>query len=169
MAFSEVYSLKNRRRRQGLMMATDHQPPGWLPKWPWWVWLLAALFPIPLKPWWLTIISLSLFGLLAWLLNGQSKIGKSMTHDEILRSILLPLADEFEAGNTRAKTIDPASTEEYEPLRKCLATLMAEGSLTEFLIESQKTGMYQLTNEGYRKYKPRIDALQAPSSALGKS
>jgi hypothetical protein len=148
-------------------MATDRKVSGWLPKWPWWVWLLVALFPIPLKPWWLTIISLSLFSLLAWLLNRKSEIGKSMTRDEILYSVLLPLADEFEAGNKRAKTIDPASSEEYELLRECLARLVAEGSLTEFLIESQKTGMYQLTNEGYRKYKPRIDALRALPSASG--
>jgi hypothetical protein len=89
-----------------------------------------------------------------------------MTQDEILGSILLPLADEFEAGNRRGRV--PASTE-YEPVRKCLATLMAEGSLTEFQIESQKTGMYRLTNEGYRKYKPRIDALRMLPPAPGKS
>jgi hypothetical protein len=145
-------------------MTTDHKPPGWLPKWPWSVWLLVALFPLPLRPWWLTIISLSLFCLLVWLFT--PKIEKPMTHDEILGSILLPLADEFEAGNRRGRV--PASTE-YEPVRKCLATLMAEGSLTEFQIESQKTGMYRLTNEGYRKYKPRIDALRMLPPASGKS
>jgi hypothetical protein len=138
-------------------MATDHKLPGWLPKWPWWVWLLVALFPIPLKPWWLTIISLSLFCLLAWLV--KPKIQKPMTHDEILDSILLPLADEFEAGNRRGRAIDSASTES-EPLRKCVATLIAEGSITEFMIASQRTGMYRLTAEGYRKYKPRIDSLR---------
>jgi hypothetical protein len=100
-------------------MTTDYKPPGWLPKWPWWVWLLVALFPIPLKPWWLTIISLSLFCLLAWLF--KPKIEKPLAHDEILGSMLLPLADEFEAGNGRGRV--PALTE-YQSVRKCLATLM---------------------------------------------
>lgn len=138
-------------------MSTDHKLPGWLPKWPWWVWLLVALFPIPLKPWWLTIISLSLLGLFVWLFN-KPKIQKPMTHDEILDRILLPLADEFEAGNRRGR-IDPTSTEN-EDVRKCVAMLIAEGSLTEFMIASLRSGMFQLTNEGYRKYKPRIDALR---------
>jgi hypothetical protein len=79
-----------------------------------------------------------------------------MTPNDMLDEILRPLADEFEAGNKRGRTI-----EEYEPLRECVATLITEGLLTEILIESQKTGIYRLTNEGYRKYKPRIEALRA--------
>jgi hypothetical protein len=138
-------------------MATDHRLPEWLPKWPWWVWLLVVLFPIPLTPWWLAIISLSFLGLLVWLF--APKIQKPVTHDEILGSVLLPLADEFEAGNRRGSAIDSASTER-DPVRKCLETLIAEGSLTEFMIQSQRTGMYQLANEGYKKYKPQIDALR---------
>jgi len=46
--------------------------------------------------------------------------------------------------------------EEFEPLRECLTTLIAEGALTDF----QKTGSYHFTPAGYAKYKPRIDALR---------
>jgi hypothetical protein len=91
--------------------------------------------------------------------SGDGKPKRHMTQDEILGSILLPLADEFEVGNGRGRAIDSASTA-YEPLRKCLAMLIAEGSVTEFMVAAQRTGMYRLTNEGYNKYKPRIEALR---------
>ena len=82
-----------------------------------------------------------------------------MTQDEILRSVLVPLADEFEAGNRRG-SVDPGSIE-YPPVRDYVTMLIAEGSLTEFMIASHRTGMYQLTNEGYEKYKSQIAALRA--------
>jgi hypothetical protein len=82
-----------------------------------------------------------------------------MTHEQVLDEILPGLADEFEAGNRHFRYFNPSSVEEYEPLRECLATLVAEGSLIDFL----KTGSYQFTPAGYKKYKPRIDALRTLS------
>jgi hypothetical protein len=35
---------------------------------PWWVWLVIAIFPIALKPWWLAIMSLAVFALVVWIL-----------------------------------------------------------------------------------------------------
>jgi hypothetical protein len=78
------------------------------------------------------------------------------TIEQVLDEILLGLADEFEAGNRKFRYFKPSSVEEYEPLRECLAMLVAEGSLIDFL----KTGSYHFTPAGYTKYKPRIDALR---------
>jgi len=80
-----------------------------------------------------------------------------MTKHEVLDEILPTLADEFESGNRRFRTFAPSSSEEFEPLRECLATLIAEGSLMDFL----KTKSYQLTGAGYLKYKGRIEVLRA--------
>lgn len=80
-----------------------------------------------------------------------------MTKDRILDEILPTLADEFESGNRRFRTFTPSSPEEFEPLRECLATLIAEGSLVDFL----KTKSYQLTAPGYLRYKDRIGVLRA--------
>ncbi len=80
-----------------------------------------------------------------------------MTREEVLDEILPGLADEFEAGNRRFRTFKPSSAEEFEPLRECLAMLIAEGSLVDF----QKSRSYQFTPAGYAKYKSRIDALRA--------
>jgi len=79
-----------------------------------------------------------------------------MTIDRMLDEILPGLADEFEAGNRKFRYFKPSSIDEYEPLRECLAVLIAEGSLIDF----QKSGSYQLTAAGYSKYKPRVDALR---------
>lgn len=50
------------------------------------------------------------------------------TKDEVLDEILLGLADEFEAGNLHGRTFEPSCPEEFEPLRECLADMIAEGS-----------------------------------------
>ncbi len=84
-----------------------------------------------------------------------------MIEREILDEILLPLADIFEARNRTVATFQGSSAEEYEPLRECLATLIAEGSVTD----SRKMGGYRFTAAGYAKYKPRIDALRAVPQA----
>jgi hypothetical protein len=82
-----------------------------------------------------------------------------MTQSQTLDEILLGLADQFEAGNRTFRTLMPSSPEDYEPLRECLATLIAERSL----VDPHKTASYQLTPAGYMKYKARIDALRAMS------
>ncbi len=69
-----------------------------------------------------------------------------MTRNEILAIILPSLIDEFEAGNKHGRTFSPSSAEEYEPLRECLAAMIAEGSLTR-----EHGKIYRLTNAGYSK------------------
>jgi hypothetical protein len=80
-----------------------------------------------------------------------------MTKSEILDSILLPLADAFEAGKQAGCPITAANAEEYEPLRECLAEQIADGSLTD----PRRMKIYHLTKAGYLKHKPRIDALRS--------
>lgn len=83
------------------------------------------------------------------------------TKDEILDQILLGLADEFEAGKHQGRFINPSSPEEFEPLRECIAEMEAEGWLTR----AYRGVAHYLTPEGYRHFKPRIQALRA----LGKN
>jgi hypothetical protein len=90
----------------------------------------------------------------------------AITQEKVLDEILCGLADEFEAGNRKFRWFKPGSVEEFEPLRECLASLIAEGSLIDF----KKTGSYQLTPAGYAKYKPRVGALRTlrgSGSAIG--
>jgi hypothetical protein len=77
---------------------------------------------------------------------------------KLLDSVILSLADQFEAGNRKWVTIEPASAEEYEPLRQCMAKLVAEGSASTPV---GITGAYQLTKEGYSQYEARITALRS--------
>jgi len=78
-----------------------------------------------------------------------------VTRAEILDDILLSLADAFEASNRNGRTFT-SNVEEYAPLRECIATLIAEGSLTE----QGRMGIYRLTPQGYLRHKARIDALR---------
>jgi len=36
--------------------------------WPWWVWLVIILFPIPIRvrPWWVGVIFIAIFAFLVW-------------------------------------------------------------------------------------------------------
>lgn len=79
------------------------------------------------------------------------------TFEQILDEILPGLADSFEAGNRHFREIRHSSLEDFEPLRECLAILVAEGSLIDFV----KSASFQLTAQGYAKYKPRLEALRA--------
>jgi hypothetical protein len=47
---------------------TASNPSIWWKKLGWRKWLLFALFPIPIGPWWQTLIWTILFAILAWLL-----------------------------------------------------------------------------------------------------
>jgi hypothetical protein len=80
-----------------------------------------------------------------------------VTREQSLDEILPTLADEFEAGNRHFRTFAPSTPDEFEPLRECIAMLIAEGSLVDY----QKARCYQLTSAGYMKYKPRVDGLRA--------
>jgi len=84
-----------------------------------------------------------------------------MTESEVWDEMLLPLADQFESGNPRTVvSIKTLFAETFEPVRQCIAMKKAEGSLLDV------TGMgdYQLTPQGYAKYKARIDFLRTFAS-----
>jgi hypothetical protein len=85
-----------------------------------------------------------------------------VTESTTLDSLLLPLADNFEAGNRNFVSIKPSSAEEYEPLRECLAWLVAEG----YVENSEKLGLYRFTDKGYKEYKSRIAALRGLGRSL---
>ena len=81
-----------------------------------------------------------------------------LDQSQMLDEILLCLADEFEGESRVGRTIEPKTAEEFEPLRELLAIQVAEG-----WFHYQNFGnfnAYRLTNAGYAKYKPRIDALR---------
>lgn len=76
---------------------------------------------------------------------------------KFLDQVLLPLADQFEAGNPNHwYSFRPGELAEFEPLRECMAELVAEGSVLR-----DSTGHFQLLATGYAKYLPRIQALRA--------
>ena len=61
-----------RRQTSGVQLPQEHDPnsnPVKQPvKWPWLLWLLILLFPIPWRPWWLTLLCFTLFCLIYYLL-----------------------------------------------------------------------------------------------------
>jgi hypothetical protein len=89
-----------------------------------------------------------------------------MENEKLLDSILLTLADLYEAGNRYWQPIEPSSVEEYEPLRQLLAQLRAE-SLIWTRPPTGNNGPYQLTAKGYSHFLPKINALRALSRIQG--
>jgi hypothetical protein len=85
-----------------------------------------------------------------------------MPDNELLDSVLLSLADAFEANKGHAVLVSPSSQEEWEPLREFLAGQSAEGLMRYGGKESWSCA---LTPKGYATYRPRIEALRA----LGRS
>lgn len=80
-----------------------------------------------------------------------------MQDGEILDALLLSLADLFESQvSNRCVTFEASSPEEFEPVRECKATLIAEGSVTNYL----GSGGLRFTPTGYTKYKDRVTALR---------
>jgi hypothetical protein len=76
---------------------------------------------------------------------------------EILDQVLLPLADQFEAGNPHHwYGFQPGAVNEYEKLRECMAELAAERSV----IRDPSGKLFQFSQSGYTKYLPRIRALR---------
>jgi hypothetical protein len=73
-----------------------------------------------------------------------------------LTELLLPLAEEFEAGNPRGIALELASTKEPELLKECLAELIADRWLTQ----CHSSNLYKLTEEGYQHFEPRLRALR---------
>ena len=43
--------------------------------WPWWVWLVIILFPLPIGfvPWWVTVIFLVIFVVVVWMITDYLK------------------------------------------------------------------------------------------------
>ena len=79
-----------------------------------------------------------------------------MVDNKILDQILLPLADQYEAGrNNRCVTLTVTKPEEFEPFRETMASLRAEGSVNLFAGDG-----YQITASGYAKYADKIKALR---------
>jgi hypothetical protein len=85
-------------------------------------------------------------------------VQNQIDENQMLDEILLCLADEFEGGSRAGRTIEPKTAEEFEPLREMLAIQVAEGWL--HYQNFGKLNVYRLTNAGYAKHKPRIDALR---------
>ena len=74
---------------------------------------------------------------------------------EILDQLILPLADQFEAGNPNHWYSFRTDVPQYEQLRGCLAALVAERSVLR-----DSAGHFQFTKEGYAKHLPRVKALR---------
>jgi hypothetical protein len=82
----------------------------------------------------------------------------------ILDQVLLPLADQFEAGNPNHwYSFKPGEIGEYEKLRECMGELVAEGSVLRDI-----AGLFQFSKNGYVKYLPRIQALRALKASVGR-
>jgi hypothetical protein len=80
-----------------------------------------------------------------------------VSDDKILDGLLLSLADLFESQvNNRVVTFEHSSPAEFEPVRECKASLIAEGAAVNF----QGTGGLRFTPAGYAKYRDRITALR---------
>jgi len=75
---------------------------------------------------------------------------------EVLTTILLPLAEEFEGESRHGLALEPLCAEESEPLKECLAELIAEG----WLAHCCPSNRYKLTKEGYQHFEPRLRALR---------
>jgi len=87
---------------------------------------------------------------------------------ESLDQLLLPLADQFEAGNeAHWYSFAPGCPEDIEPLRECMAELYAEGSVLRTPFRKEN-GLFQFTAQGYKKYLPRIKALRAMSASANR-
>ena len=78
--------------------------------------------------------------------------------NELMDRLLLLFGDLYEFGNSYGQPVPQSSRYEFEPLRKCLAILLAEDSL-----ETADGGMYRFTAKGYMKYAPRIKVVRSLS------
>ena len=76
---------------------------------------------------------------------------------EVLNEILLPLADQYEAGNPNGLPLVPANVDDSQAFRECLAELGSEGWLTP----CRQLDYYKLTHDGYVHFEPRLHALRA--------
>jgi hypothetical protein len=81
-----------------------------------------------------------------------------MSNNELLDSILIPLAELFEMRQRLRKLpVSPSSPEEWEPLRDLLAHQFAEGLM---LYSGTRSWNCELTPKGYATHLPRIRALR---------
>jgi hypothetical protein len=84
-----------------------------------------------------------------------------MSDNELLDSMLLSLADEFEAhkGNSAGREIKPKPGE-WEALRALLARQFADGFML-YSGQGSPSWAVKLTQKGYTEHLPRIEALRA--------
>ena len=82
-----------------------------------------------------------------------------MSDSKLLDSVLLPLADAFEARKNHRVLVNPSSQEEWEPLRAFFADQFAKG-LMDYNGTKPPWGC-ALTPKGYATYQPKIQALRA--------
>ncbi len=91
--------------------------------------------------------------------NRRDAATDSLIDREILEAVLLPLADQYEAGQgNRWVTLKETLPEEQGPFLETMAALRAEGS-----VRLSAGGDYQLTSTGYAKYAAKIKSLRVPS------
>ncbi|HTW25205.1 MAG TPA: hypothetical protein VMD78_16505 [Candidatus Baltobacteraceae bacterium] len=75
---------------------------------------------------------------------------------EALSEVLVPLTEEFEAGNRHGVRIDGSRMAQSEALRECIAELLAEG----WLEQCDLSNCYKLTGAGYQQFGARMRALR---------
>ena|SRR5271163_408787 len=81
---------------------------------------------------------------------------------EVLNEILLPLADQYEAGNPNGLQLAPAKVDDSLAFKECLAELGSEGWLTP----CRQLDHYKLTHDGYVHFEPRLNALRTMKNAI---
>jgi hypothetical protein len=84
-----------------------------------------------------------------------------MSDNDLLNSILRPLADDFEAHkpNSGGREIKPEAGE-WEALRELFARQFAKG-LMLYSGQGKPSWFVKLTPKGYVEYESRIEALRA--------
>jgi hypothetical protein len=87
---------------------------------------------------------------------------KGILKYEVLNDLLLPLADQFEAGDPNGLPLAPSSVDESEPFKECLAELVAEG----WLASCRQKNHYKLTRDGYVHFEPRRNALRTMEKSI---
>jgi hypothetical protein len=87
---------------------------------------------------------------------------KGILKYEVLNEILLPLAEQYEAGNPNGLPLAPANVDDSQAFKECLAELGSEGWLTP----CRQLDHYKLTRDGYVHFEPRLHALRTMKDAI---
>jgi hypothetical protein len=87
---------------------------------------------------------------------------KGILKYEVLNEILLPLADQYEAGNPNGLPLPPANLDDSQAFKECLAELGSEG----WLAPCFQLDHYKLTHDGYVHFEPRLHALRTMKNPI---